>query len=245
MNSNINKKLFSILVSAFLITFEANASSISSSFSKAKKKLYTQVYKNQGLTFYTNCTWSKKKVDLYSCNLENSFEKKHLKRANRIEAEHIIPASWMYKKHGKFRQCYLDAKQQNFSPRKYCRKNDLDYRNAHNDLVNLRPAVGQINGMRSNKPFAEKPSGQKLTTHRGNGKVIQITSRVVTPDPQIRGDIARIAFYMKSKYGVTYSKRQNAIFETWAKQDPISQEEFALNQKIHSVQGSSNSLIKN
>lgn len=230
---------------AVTISFStANAESISSSFTKAKKKLYTQIYKSEGFTFYTNCSWKKKKVNLSSCNLENSFEKKHIKRAKRIEAEHIIPASWMYKKNGKFRQCYLEAKEQKVSPRKYCRKNDIDYRNAHNDLVNLRPAVGQINGMRSNKPFAEKPSGKKLTTYSGNGKVIQITSRVVTPDPKIRGDIARIAFYMKDKYGITFSKRQHALFEKWKKEDPISKEEILLNKKIHSIQGSSHLSVK-
>ena len=32
---------------------------------------------------------------------------------------------------------------------------------AHNDLINLRPAVGAVNAARSNKPFAETLSGKK------------------------------------------------------------------------------------
>lgn len=244
MSENINKFLLFLLVTTPLVFSNSNAESISSSFSKAKKKLYTQVYENGGLTFYTNCSWNKKKVELPSCNLESSFEKKHLKRTKRIEAEHIIPASWMYKKNGKYRKCYLEAQQLAISPRRFCRKSNRDYRNAHNDLVNLRPVIGQINGMRSNKPFIEKISGQKITTYRGNGKVIQITSRGVLPDQNIRGDIARVAFYMKVKYGVTYSKRQLILLKKWAKDDPVSSEEFSLNQRIHSVQGSSNMLIQ-
>jgi len=226
-----------LLSTALLMGFQtSHAASISSSFSKAKKKLYKQVYGNQGFTSYTNCAWSKKKVDLSSCGLENSFPKKYMKRAKRIEAEHIIPASWMYKKNGKFRQCYLDAKAKETSPRKYCQKHDHEYRNAHNDLMNLRPVIGQINGERSNKPFSETLSGKKQKTYVGDGKTVMISSRVIVPDSNIRGDIARIAFYMQRQYGVTYSKRQLSLFKKWDKDDPISQKEMFLNQEIRKVQ---------
>jgi hypothetical protein len=56
---------------------------ISTSFSKAKTNMYKKVYTNSGTTFYTNCDWSKKKVDLASCGLQNPFPKRHMKRASR------------------------------------------------------------------------------------------------------------------------------------------------------------------
>lgn len=115
----------------------------------------------------------------------------------------------MYKKNGKYRECYGKAKSLGDSPRDYCQKTDRDYRNAHNDLVNLVPAVGQINAERSNKPFAETLSGTKEHTYRGNGKIFKVTSRVAIPDKSIRGDVARVGFYMGKTYGVTYSKRQS------------------------------------
>lgn len=220
-----------------LAAFGSAQADIASSFSKAKKNLYSKVYGNSGLTFYTNCSWSRKKVDLESCGLQNSFPKKYMKRASRTEAEHIVPSSWMYKKNGKFRQCYLEAKQQGVNKRKYCQKADIDFRNAHNDLMNLVPAVGQINGLRSNKPFAEKVSGKKEQTFRGNGKVFVVTSRVAIPDRSIRGDIARVAFYMGETYGVTYSKRQLSLFEKWDKEDPVSPEEQGRIQRVTKVQG--------
>ena len=210
---------------------------IASSFSKAKSNLYKKVEGNSGLTFYTNCSWSKKKVDLESCGLQNSFPKKHLKRASRTEAEHIIPASWMYKKNGKYRECYTKAKALGENARKYCQANDIDYRNAHNDLMNLVPAVGQLNGERSNKPYAEAVSGTKEHTYRGNGKVFRITSRVAIPDKSIRGDIARVGFYMGKTYGVTYSKRQLELFKKWDMEDPVSSEEFHRQQIIFKMQG--------
>ena len=221
---------------AICLPSHANASQISTSFNKAKNKLYKSVFSNQGETFYAGCSWQKRKVDLTSCNLQNSFSTKELKRAKRTEAEHVIPASWLYKRNGKFRQCYLDAKAANTSARKYCQKNDSEYRNAHNDLVNLRPAVGAINAARSNKPFAEKLSGKRETTYRGNGKSITISSRVVIPNSAIRGDIARIALYMQRTYGATYSKRQLKLFSKWNLEDLVSDEEILLARKINRIQ---------
>ena len=241
-------KLFKAFVAVSTILFLANittayAVGIPSSFSKAKTKLYKTVYLNQGETFYAGCSWTKKKIDLNSCGLQNSFTSKERKRALRTEAEHVIPASWFYKQNNQYRQCHIEAKQLKTSARKYCQKNNDNFRMAHNDLINLRPTVGAINAARSNKPFAETLSGKKETTYNGNGKKIVITSRVVIPDTSIRGDIARIAFYMNQKYGVTYSKRQLKTFMNWDSIDPISDEERNLNQRIKKVQGHGNPFV--
>jgi len=50
------------------------------------------------------------------------------------------------------------------------------------------------------------------------------------PDISIRGDIARVAFYMRDTYGVTYSKRQASLFNEWDKQDAVSEDEVLLNK---------------
>lgn len=234
-----NSLLFKLLSAATLLIMfsNVNAAQIPSSFNQSKAKLYKSVYQNQGQTFYAGCNWSKKKVDLSSCGLENSFSSKEKNRALRTEAEHIIPASWLYKKNGQYRSCYLNAKSQKTSARKLCQAEDSEYRNAHNDLANLRPAVGAINAARSNKPFAESISGTKETTYKGNGKKIIISSRVAIPDISIRGDIARVAFYMQKTYGATYSKRQLSLFTKWNSEDPISEEEKTLAKRINAIQG--------
>lgn len=234
MKNHINLKFVTLTLAVTLST--SSLAATYSSFSKAKKAMYSKVYNNQGLTFYANCEWSKKKVDLSSCHLQDSFSSKEQKRAKRTEAEHIIPASWFYRKNGQYRSCYLQAKAQNASARKYCQKNDPEYRSAHNDLVNLRPTVGAINEARSNKPFAEKVSGKRETTYRGSGKTILISSRIVIPDATIRGDIARVALYMQRTYGATYSKRQQKVFAKWNSEDPISNEESRLARKINHIQ---------
>lgn len=204
------------------------------SFQKAKKNLYTKIYDNSGETFYCDCTWSKKKTELKSCGLQSFFPKKERKRAARTEAEHIIPASWMLKKNKKFRQCVLDAKEQKVSPRKYCQKHDTEYKRAHNDIVNLRVTVGQINADRSNKPFVEGISKGKETYGQCR---VSTNTRGFSPALEDRGDIARIAFYMMQAYGVTYSKRQLRLFEQWNMSDPITLEERRLHKRIIQVQG--------
>lgn len=224
-----------LALAGFSVT--SSAAQISSSFNQSKIKLYKSVYPNQGQTFYAGCNWKKKKVDLASCGLENSFSTKERKRSLRTEAEHLIPASWLYKRNGEYRSCYLNAKEQKISARKLCQLEDSEYRDAHNDLVNLRPAVGTINAARSNKPFAESISGTKETTYNGNGKRMIISSRVAIPDASLRGDIARVALYMQKTYGATYSKRQLSLFKKWDAEDPESEEEKALANRINSIQG--------
>lgn len=221
--------------------FASNAT-ISSSFYSAKNKLYKEVYPNSGSTFYAQCEWSKKKINLSSCNLQDAFSKKQIKRASRVEAEHVIPASWFYKKDGAWRTCATEARRLGKKYRKYCQENDIDYRNAHNDLVNLRPSVGQINAHRSNKPFSDKRSGKNVKTYRGN-TIMTIDSRVAIPPKSIRGDIARIGFYMEKHYGVGLSKRQRTLFFQWHKQDPVDAEERALNQRIYKAQGTANEFV--
>lgn len=230
-------KLISALVFTFLLGAQiAQAANIPGSFRSAKKVLYVKVYDNQGQTIYTGCNWTKKKTDLASCNLQDSFSKKWGSRSQRVEIEHVIPASWMLKTDGKWRPCTRSERPRHQSRREFCQAHDADYRNAHNDLVNLYQSVGAINAKRSAKPFSEKLSGQKRETFRGNLNA-SISSRVFVPDPSIRGDIARIAFYMARHYGVTYYSRQNSLFEKWNKADPLSKSEAWRCEKIRAIQG--------
>lgn len=219
-----------ILLVALLAASQANAVG----FNKSKKAMYKKVFSNSGETLYCGCQWSKKKVDLASCGLAGYFPKKQRKRANRTEAEHIIPASWMLKINKKTRQCAIEAKKLKQNARKFCQKHDANYRKAHNDLVNLFPAVGQVNADRSNKPYLEQVKFLK----RDYGKCQAVNgSRGFVPPQSRRGDIARVAFYMSKKYGVSYSKRQQKLFEIWDRLDPISDLERAHHAKIVRVQG--------
>ena len=226
-----------LLIIALLLggtTLQATAQESVFSFSTAKKKMYKTVYQNQGDTFYCGCSWAKKKVDLASCGLQSYFPKKQRKRSSRTEAEHIITASRLLKVNGKVRQCVIDAKELGEKPRAYCQKKDRNYKQAHNDLVNLVPAVGQVNADRSNKPFVDKVKYESKTYGQCN---VEISSRGIIPPDDKRGDIARIAAYMSKKYGASFSKRQKDLFFLWSKLDPISQEEIDRDKRIVRAQG--------
>ena len=230
------KYIYSFVVIAllFVISTGSVANSKVVSFNTAKNKLYSKVYNNSGETLYCDCKWSNRKTDLNSCGLQSYFPKKQGKRAARTEAEHIIPASWMYKVNGKTRQCVIDAKKVNESPRKYCQKHDNNYKQAHNDLANLFPSVGQVNADRSNKPFVDKVKNKVKTYAQCD---IQIGSRGMVPPSDRKGDIARVGFYMQRAYGISYSKRQLELFKKWDRQDPISKQEIAHNKRVVKAQG--------
>lgn len=232
----VNRYIKSIIVIALLpvISTVSLANNKVVSFNTAKNKLYSKVYNNSGETLYCDCKWSARKTDLNSCGLQSFFPKKQRKRAARTEAEHVIPASWMYKVNGKRRQCFIDAKRAKESPRKYCQKHDSNYKQAHNDLVNLFPSVGQINADRSNKPFVNTVKNKVKTYGQCD---IKIGSRGIVPPADRKGDIARVAFYLTDTYGVTYSNRQLNLFKEWNVQDPISNQEIARNKRVVKAQG--------
>ena len=140
----------------------------------------------------------------------------------------------MLKVGNKGRQCAVDSKKVKDSAPEYCQKHNLDYKQAHNDLVNLYPAVGQINADRSNKPFVDITKTKVKTYGKCN---IEIGSRGIAPPQGKKGDIARVAFFMSETYGVTYSKRQLQLFKQWNKQDPISAQEREHNKRVIQVQG--------
>ena len=64
------------------------------------------------------------------------------------------------------------------------------------DLYNLQPAIGEVNGLRSNYQIGEI-DGEV----REFGKCdVEIKNKKVEPAPKIRGDIARTYLYMEYAY---------------------------------------------
>lgn len=64
------------------------------------------------------------------------------------------------------------------------------------------------------------------------------------PKEDIRGDIARIYFYMSKKYNINLSKKERKMMEFWAKQHPVSEWEIIKNDRVKSFQGNANPYIK-
>lgn len=109
-------------------------------------------------------------------------------------------------------------------------------------MYNLEPAVGEINGLRSNYSFA-MTSGEK----REFGSCdMEIEGRKAEPPPKVRGDIARTYFYMDSAYpgrGVI-SRKNRKLFDAWNKQDPVDSWECERAIRIEKIQGNENPFVK-
>ena len=59
----------------------------------------------------------------------------------------------------------------------------------------------------------------------------------------LRGDIARIYFYMADKYNLNLSRAQQQLFIAWHKQDPATSQERELNQRIQQHMGHDNPFV--
>ena len=135
---------------------------------------------------------------------------------------------------GHQRQCWQKG------GRKACKKDPV-FRRMEADLHNLVPAIGEVNGDRSNFKFG-MIEGEK----RNYGACdieIDFNAKRAEPRPEVRGDIARIYFYMRKQYNLNMSSQQEKLFTAWSKEDPVDEWEKEKNKIVKSIQGNSNSYI--
>lgn len=194
-------------------------------FSAAKKDAI-KVYKGQETSFYCGCDYKyqgKKLVpDWESCGYQ---PRKNAERGSRIEWEHVVPA-WHF---GHQLQCWQNG------GRKNCADNDPKFAAMEADLMNLVPAVGELNGDRSNFKF-----GMIAGEPRAYGQCdfeVDFKGKTAEPAENVRGDIARIYFYMRDTYGLQISRQQNQLLEAWSRQDPEDDWERERKRRIEKLQG--------
>ncbi|MCX2834439.1 endonuclease [Microbulbifer thermotolerans] len=203
-------------------------------FRDAKNVLRDKIYSTpeQQVAFYSGCRYhrqGKKLVpDWNTCGFK---PRKNANRASRIEWEHIVPA-WVI---GHQRQCWQNGGRSN------CTRNDADFAMAEADLHNLVPAIGEINGDRSNFRFAEL--GGEFQQYGAVPMKVDFKQRAVQPPNAVKGNIARTYFYMVETYNLNLSKAQRRLFEAWAKADPVDAWECQRNKKIAQIQGNPNPYV--
>ena len=212
-------------------------------FRQAKKAI-SLIYSNNSSSFYCNCPYKKingkLRVDWKACGYQ---PRKNALRASRIEWEHVVPAHHF----GHTRQCWREKICTKRNGKKYkgrscCTKIDPAFKKMASDLHNLVPAIGEVNGDRSNYKYG-MIEGEKRTYGICNIE-IDFKSRIVEPSPDVQGDIARTYFYMNKIYGLPISKKQRKLFNVWHRSDPVSNWERIKNQHILYIQGSRNTFIK-
>ncbi|WP_068825798.1 endonuclease [Pseudomonas sp. BMS12] len=196
-------------------------------FSEAKKVAW-RLYAHQSIEFYCGCRYNGNRVDLKSCGY---LPRKNPQRAARIEWEHLVPA-WVI---GHQRRCWQQG------GRKNCARNDETFRRAEADLFNLVPAIGEINGDRSNYSFAWLP--QQPQQYGACPMVVNFKARKAMPRTRVRGMIARTYFYMSQRYGLRLSRQERKLYEAWNHAYPVQNWERRRNQRIACVMGWGNSFV--
>lgn len=226
-----------------LIAFAVNANARVDSTPKPKHYNYRGAgqqmkniyYGELQKTLYCGCTYKDKShVDIAGCDYKprENPNRKSLKRTERIEWEHIVTAHNM----GHFLPCWRDG------GRKNCSANDETFGIMEGDLHNLYPAVGEVNGDRSNFMYSQWTSNP--TPMYGNCKtVVDFEMKKVQPREEIRGLIARVHFYMEKTYGIKLSNQDRKLFEAWDKLFPVSREECLRDARIFKVQGDHNPFV--
>jgi deoxyribonuclease I len=218
-----------------------SAPQIVDSYAIAKRLLYGEVFAGQRETLYCGCRFDAERVpDLAACGY---VTRGNPERAGRIEAEHVVPASWI----GQTRQCWREPicqgrKGRRFKGRDCCERIDPEYRRAYNDLHNLWPTVGEVNEQRGNYRFGLVP-GEPREFGRCDFEVDH-AGRRVEPRPEVRGDVARISRYMERTHGVRLSDAHRRLFSIWDRDDPPNDFERERNARIRALQGNGNPFVE-
>ena len=222
-------RIFSLLI---MICFISISNLNANSFSKTKKILLKKVYFDNQYTFYCGNPYEIKQIDgrektviikdkKYFTSRNDSFFNfwNNNPRAKVVEWEHVMPVEYF----AKDLPCWKDG------GRIACAKDKI-FKIMESDMMNLVPAIGEINNDRSNFRFGDKLPKK---TQYGNCEFeIDSKNKIVYPRAEIRGDIARIYLYMSKTYSIKLSKEDRKMFEKWDLEDPISEWEIERNKRI-------------
>lgn len=237
-------RLFTVFIVMILlcpaIGFSAGNERIQS-LSKAKKILAKQIYSDQHQTFYCRSTFNTKEQVFHSGGYvpisDNDF-------ANRLEWQHIVPIhafGQSFKEWQEGDPACVDTKGQSFKGHKCTEKLNEQFRFMQADMHNLVPAIGEINELRSDFSFAKIPGEER----RFGSCDLEIAKLKVEPPENVRGDIARIYFYMEDAYpgrGILNKESRN-LFDTWDRQDPVDKWECEKERRVRAIQGSENFFV--
>lgn len=220
---------FSVL---FALCFSGLSSAAAPDDFDEAKRIAQKIYSDESTEFYCACPlrWNggKGQVDLRSCGYE---VRKNGPRAQRIEWEHVVPAQQF----GANRACWQQG------GRERCGQQDQDFQAMEANLFNLRPALGEVNGDRAHFRFAELPD---VPARHGACPIrIDFQRQLAQPRPEIRGDIARIYFYMADRYQLTLSAAEQRLFLRWHQQDPVNEREMTLMRRTAQYMGHQNEFV--
>lgn len=235
-------KVVGMIVLAFISSITlADGNTHIDSFSKAKRILHTQVYGDYRKTLYCNADYDADKSVLAPVGFESV---KHVKRAKRIEWEHVVPAENFGRAFSEWRSGHpncVNRKGKAFKGRRCAEKVVPQYRYMQADMYNLYPAIGSVNALRSNYSFTLLPGED---TDFGSC-AMKIDNRKAEPPVAARGTIARTYLYMDQTYPqFKMSSKTRKLMTAWDKTYPVAQWECTRAESIRAIQGNRNAVLE-
>ncbi len=238
-----------VAVGVILFASDVAAEDIPRSFSTSVKRMIEDIHTSPlDTTVYCGCRFtSDKQVDYNHCDYQP--ENPSSVRANRIEADHVVPASvlggalacWGDERK-EIEQCYTSSGNL-ISGRSCCERVNPLYEEAQNNLINLMPAIGELNNTRSDRMF-DNIIGEERQYGACN---VEVSDDDFEVRDVMRGDVARIWLYMLDRYGsslnIHIDKQDLTILYYWDLKDPISDEERLRNKRICAKQGTGNHYV--
>lgn len=119
------------------------------------------------------------------------------------------------------------------------------------DLHHIRPTNGVVNSTRNNNKFGEVADGK--TVYFAGDSTAAVAGKYgggyFEPNDDVKGDVARIIFYLFTRYPQSDSHTWASIassyelLKTWHMADPVSSMEISRNNEIFSIQGNRNPFI--
>lgn len=126
---------------------------------------------------------------------------------------------------------------------------------AGSDLHHLRPEDPKVNSTRGNKKFGEIKAESdakrvQLSTANGGGYIdCYVAGDYFEPQDEAKGDVARIIFYLMTRYSESDSYTFTAVAQSkemlikWHLQDPVDDLERHRNEAAYKIQGNRNPFI--
>lgn len=123
---------------------------------------------------------------------------------------------------------------------------------AGSDAHHIRPTDSKVNSTRNNHKYGEVPNAPFVRTGTKTGSVLtkcRYANGVFEPRDEVKGDVARILFYLIVRYNESDSYRLTAVAESvemllrWNEEDPVDAWEMNRNNVVEGIQGNRNPFI--
>lgn len=211
------------------------------SWRDTKNTASDQVYTSEARrTFYCGCEYTSHEDtdgsgdvdDVNACGYDRGANDQA--RANRIEWEHVVPASLMPARQF---ACWDGPD----GERDRCERENPEAQAMIFELHNLVPSVGQANGDRDNHRYADLDDD---ISDYGTCEIENSRSDNQFEPPDCKkGDVARIWLFMEAEHGVWIPTDERAMFIEWMDADPISPWEAERERRIFDLTGVRNQYV--